>query len=64
MPLAFLAGTHGFAMFAPYAAVVMGALHLRTRHRTRSRARRDAGAIADAPPVAPLPDLEALPLPA
>ena len=62
LPLAFLAGTHGFALFAPYVAVILGALHLRTRHRSRGRVR------AEAPPTAPLPgavpDPESLPVPA
>ena len=35
LPITFLAGTHGFAMFAPYVAVVLAALHLRSRHRQR-----------------------------
>ena len=35
VPLAFLAGVHGFAIFAPYLAVVFAALHLRSRRRTR-----------------------------
>jgi hypothetical protein len=48
LPLAFLAGTHGFALFAPYVAVVLTALHLVQRHR---RARPAAGvAPADALP--------------
>jgi hypothetical protein len=35
LPLAFVAGTHGFALFAPYAAVVT-LIHLSARAR-RSR---------------------------
>ena len=35
MPLTFLAGVHGFALFAPYLAVVFAALHLRSRRRAR-----------------------------
>jgi len=35
LPLTFLAGVHGFAIFAPYLAVVFAALHLRSRHRAR-----------------------------
>ena len=35
MPLTFLAGVHGFALFAPYLAVVFTALHLRSRRRAR-----------------------------
>ena len=38
LPLTFLAGTHGFALFAPYVAVVLTALHLRSRHRRRRMA--------------------------
>jgi hypothetical protein len=37
LPLAFLAGTHGFALFAPYVAVVLAAFHLRSMHRARVR---------------------------
>jgi hypothetical protein len=37
LPLAFLAGSHGFAIFAPYVAVVLAALHLRNVQRHRSR---------------------------
>ena len=37
LPLAFLAGTHGFALFAPYVAVIMAAFHLRSMHRGRAR---------------------------
>ncbi len=32
LPLAFIAGTHGFAIFAPY-AVVLAAMHLLRRWR-------------------------------
>jgi hypothetical protein len=31
LPLAFIAGTHGFALFAPYAFVVLAAHMLRRR---------------------------------
>ena len=56
LPLAFVAGTHGFAIFAPYVAVVLAALHLRSRHRVRAkaRARRAAAAPAVAPGVSNL----------
>jgi hypothetical protein len=60
LPLAFLAGTHGFALFAPYVGVVLAALHLRSRSRERTRAR----AKATATPAAGLPDAVALPTPA
>ena len=39
LPLAFLAGTHGFALFAPYVGLVLAALHLRSLHRDRARGR-------------------------
>lgn len=36
VPLTFLAGLHGFAIFAPYAAIVMTVYHIhRYRRRTR-----------------------------
>ena len=35
LPLTFLAGVHGFAIFAPYLAVIFAALHLRSRRRAR-----------------------------
>ena len=37
LPLAFVAGTHGFALFAPYAALVT-LIHLSTRTRRNRRA--------------------------
>lgn len=49
LPLAFVAGTHGFAIFAPYVGVVLAALHLRSRHRVRAKARRSAAIPANAP---------------
>lgn len=59
LPLAFLAGTHGFAIFAPYVAVVLTALHLRSRHRAaarRVRVRRPVAGPAGVPIAAtPLP---------
>ena len=33
LPLTFLAGTHGFALFAPYVALVLAVMHLRGRRR-------------------------------
>jgi hypothetical protein len=36
LPLAFIAGTHGFALFAPYAAVVT-MIHLSARGRRHRR---------------------------
>jgi hypothetical protein len=38
LPLTFLAGVHGFAIFAPYLALVFAALHLRSRSRARAAA--------------------------
>ena len=35
LPLTFVAGVHGFAIFAPYLALVFAALHLRSRLRAR-----------------------------
>jgi hypothetical protein len=35
LPLTFLAGVHGFAMFAPYAAIFLGIVHLINRRRRR-----------------------------
>ena len=54
LPLAFLAGTHGFALFAPYVALVLAALHLRSvrRERTRARARALISAVPLPSPVA------------
>ena len=57
LPLAFLAGTHGFALFAPYVGLVLAALHLRSLHRDRARGRASparmpaAGALAARAPV-------------
>jgi hypothetical protein len=67
LPLAFIAGTHGFALFAPYVGVVLAALHLRTRHRQRGRARAARLAAVGTPAIVPVPpsldeaDLEAAP---
>ena len=33
LPLAFIAGVHGFALFAPYAAVMLVAAALLRRHQ-------------------------------
>jgi len=44
LPLTFLAGVHGFAIFAPYLALVFAALHLRSRHRARLAAVTALGA--------------------
>ena len=35
LPLTFLAGVHGFAMFAPYAAIFLGIVHLINRRRRK-----------------------------
>jgi len=39
LPLTFVAGIHGFAVFAPYLVVVFTAVHLRSRQRAKARAR-------------------------
>lgn len=36
MPLAFLAGVHGFALFAPYLAIAMAVTHVLWARRRRS----------------------------
>ena len=66
LPLAFIAGTHGFALFAPYAAVVLAALHLRSRQRQRSRARARSQSLPVTPagmaaPSALVPALAPMP---
>jgi hypothetical protein len=63
LPLAFLAGTHGFALFAPYVGVILAALHLRARQRERSRARAKLAAAAAVAPT-DLADDELAPIPA
>jgi len=35
LPLAFLAGVHGFILFAPYATLLLAALHVARRARRR-----------------------------
>jgi hypothetical protein len=35
IPLAFIAGYHGFALFAPYAAMVLVAAHVMHRRRRK-----------------------------
>ena len=58
LPLAFLAGTHGFALFAPYVALVLAALHLRSLRRERTRQRtRDRERASAAAASVPLPDV-------
>lgn len=52
LPLAFLAGTHGFAIFAPYLAVVLAALQVRAWQRSRAKL---------APVPVPLPAMAAVP---
>jgi hypothetical protein len=39
VPLTFLAGTHGFVIFAPYAALVMAVFHI-VRMRRKARLAR------------------------
>ncbi|HEY7119762.1 MAG TPA: hypothetical protein VH475_24435 [Tepidisphaeraceae bacterium] len=36
VPLAFIAGTHGFALFAPYAALMLAVTHVVERRRRRA----------------------------
>jgi hypothetical protein len=62
LPLAFLAGTHGFALFAPYVGLVLAALHLRSVRRERLRRQRGpegrpAPVPALSPAVSPAEDL-------
>jgi hypothetical protein len=38
MPIAFIADFHGFALFAPYVAVVLTALHIAHYVRTQQQA--------------------------
>ena len=62
LPLAFVAGTHGFAIFAPYVAVVLAALHLRSRHRIKVRAKaRRATAVPAVAPAVSLPESADIP---
>ena len=42
VPLAFLAGQHGFAVFAPYATLMLALAHYMNR-RTKVSARKRAG---------------------
>jgi hypothetical protein len=56
LPLAFLAGTHGFALFAPYVGVILAALHLRSRQRQWSKARAKFATAAPAAAVDPVDD--------
>jgi hypothetical protein len=37
LPLTFLAGTHGFALFAPYAALMLALAHVIETRKRRSR---------------------------
>jgi hypothetical protein len=56
VPLAFLAGAHGFALFAPYLAVFLtflGAAKLLRRRRPVALARRSSATGSPAP--SPLP---------
>ena len=58
MPFAFAAGAEGFALFAPYLVLVLGALHLaRTRRQTRHAAvKRRTASRPPAPDL--LPDVQ------
>jgi hypothetical protein len=55
LPLAFLAGTHGFALFAPDAGLVLAALHLRSLHRRRALRQAPATLPADLDEAVALP---------
>ena len=46
LPLTFLAGVHGFAIFAPYVAIVFAAFHLRSRHRARRAAAAESTPVS------------------
>src|SRR5436190_12789318 len=46
LPLAFLAGVHGFDLFAPYAVAVLACLPVVARLRRRRRAQRRQGEAA------------------
>lgn len=50
LPLTFFAGTQGFAVFAPYATLMLGIAHLLERRR-RARSARGAGFTAAPPPA-------------
>jgi hypothetical protein len=53
LPLAFLAGTHGFAIFAPYATLMLALAHvIEKRRRNHSRRIRSASDEPDAFAVA------------
>ena len=43
LPLTFLAGVHGFALFAPYLAVTMTLVHVVWARRRRRQHEDDAG---------------------
>jgi hypothetical protein len=53
LPLAFVAGSHGFALFVPYLFLCLAAFHLRREHRRARTARRVSASpvSADAPLV-------------
>jgi hypothetical protein len=54
LPLAFLAGTHGFAIFAPYATLMLALAHVIEKRRRKlvPRRIRSASDEPDVPPVA------------
>jgi len=52
LPLAFIAGTHGFALFAPYLALCLAVIHLdrlikQSREKRRIRLSKSAATIVD-----------------
>ena len=57
LPLAYVAGSHGFALFVPYLFLCLAAFHLR-RERRRARAERRTNPeplLPDSPLLAALP---------
>ena len=50
LPLAFIAGSHGFALFVPYLLLIRAAFHLR-RERRRARSARRRAVVASPEPI-------------
>lgn len=51
IPLAFLAGAHGFALFAPYLAVAMAVTHLLWARRRKAAWAVACGPTSAVPPL-------------
>jgi hypothetical protein len=49
VPIAYLAGLHGFALFAPYVALVMMARHIVLRIRATNLSKIEATQVATQP---------------